>query len=87
MHFPVVVMRTREFSRLSRVFSLGVDLRQREVAKHESKTLTKMLLHSFDDGIGETTSRTLIVPVFDERHVSVRIALNVIGGCDRNLQD
>ena len=46
-----------------------------------------MLLHSFDDGIGETASRTLIVAVFDERHVGVRIALNVIGGCDRNLQD
>src|SRR6476646_3937221 len=41
-------------------FQPGVDLRQREVAKHESKTLTKILLHSFEDGIGETTSQTLM---------------------------
>ena len=76
----------REFRGFRRAFRLRVELRQRKIAKHETKLLPEMLLHRLDDGKGSSASGALIVPVLDQGSRGVRFALDEIGWAGRDLQ-
>ena len=65
MHLPEMPVGAREFRGFRRAFRLRVELRQRKIAKHETKLFAEMLLHRLDDGKGSSASGALIVPVLD----------------------
>ena len=79
-------MGASKFRGLGRVLGLWVKPRQREIAKHQTKLPAEMFLHGFDDGISGAANRALIVAIFDQGDGSIRVALDVIGRTDRNLQ-
>ena len=79
-------MGASKFRGLCRVLGLWVKPRQREIAKHQTKLPAEMFLHGFDDGISGAANRALIVAIFDQGDGSIRVALDVIGRTDRNLQ-
>jgi hypothetical protein len=50
MHLPEMPVGAREFRGFRRAFRLRVELRQRKIAKHETKLLPEMLLHRLTMG-------------------------------------
>src|SRR6266581_9440346 len=68
MHLPELPLDGGSFRSLRGMLSMRVALGQGKVPKDKAQPIPQPSLNLFDDGIGLSTIRTLIIPVFHQGH-------------------
>src|SRR2546426_10435440 len=86
MHLPEPPLGGRRLGRFRGPFRLRVGGSNGEVSENEPQLCSKFLLDLLHDRVGRPTVGTLVVPVLDEHHSSIRRPFNVVPFTDRQRQ-
>src|SRR3989442_5566561 len=86
VHLPEPPLGGRRLGRFRGPLRLRVGGSNGEVSENEPQLRSKFLLDLLHDRVGRPTVGTLVVPVLDEHHSSIRRPFNVVPFTDRQRQ-
>jgi hypothetical protein len=86
VHLPELFVSGGKFRGFGRRLRIWMYLGQRKVAKDKRQALAKMLLQTFDDGIGLPARGALVVPILYQRARRILISLPMILGADGDCE-
>src|SRR2546430_15720773 len=86
MHLPEPPLGGRRLGRFRGPLRLRVGGSNGEVSENEPQLCSEFLLDLLHDRVGRPTVGTLVVPVLDEHHSSIRRPFNVVPFTDRQRQ-